>query len=111
MSLAHNILIYRKKKFLSAEDLAQLIGVTKQSVYDYEKGKHVPSKDILEKIAEALDVTVSELYAEELNKKVQQVVDKRDDVIKIITNYANSLEDKVKSLEEELAKYKNKKAH
>ncbi len=67
MKLGSNILTIRKKKNLSAEKLGEMIGVSKQAVYQYEQGKSFPGQEVLAKLADVLGVSVSDLYAEEGN--------------------------------------------
>jgi transcriptional regulator with XRE-family HTH domain len=62
VDLGANILTFRKKNSMSAEKLAQLVGVSKQMMYQYEQGKSIPRKEILAKIADTFGLTVSQLY-------------------------------------------------
>jgi transcriptional regulator with XRE-family HTH domain len=64
MGLRDNILIYREKMGLSADALGKKIGVSKQMIYQYEKGQSAPGQDKLDALAEALGVTVGQLYAD-----------------------------------------------
>lgn len=60
----------RKSKKLSQSELGNLIGQTGASIMRYEKGKRKPSKEIIEKIAEVLEVSPSTLFGwEEFDKK------------------------------------------
>lgn len=51
----------RKAKGVSQEELAVRLGVVRQTVSKWENGMSVPDADVLIKIAELLDVTVSQL--------------------------------------------------
>ena len=53
--LGGRIRFLRKYKNLSQKELADLIGVTAQTVHKYERGYRVPTADILIKIGELLD--------------------------------------------------------
>lgn len=54
--------VKRIEKMLSQSDLANKIGVTSQSVSDYERGRTLPKYENMKKIAEALDCRVGELF-------------------------------------------------
>lgn len=60
---------YRLKKGLTIEELAKSIGCTKASISLYESDDRMPSNDILQKLAEALDVSWIQLLSED-NKKL-----------------------------------------
>jgi putative transcriptional regulator len=51
---------------LTQEDLAQAIGVTRQTILAIEKGKYVPSLDLAFKIARNFNVTVEEVFQYEI---------------------------------------------
>lgn len=52
----------RIKMNLTQEELAKKIGVTKQSISDYERGRSDPSPKTMKKIAKALNSEVCELF-------------------------------------------------
>lgn len=62
--LCDNIKLYRKAKGLSQEELAVKLNVVRQTVSKWEKGLSVPDADLLIRLAEALDVPVSDLLGE-----------------------------------------------
>jgi len=63
----------RKKKGLSALDLANKIGVAPASYYRYEKGEQALSDEILNKLADILGVTVDQILGrEELDEEPQK---------------------------------------
>ena len=63
----------RKKKGLSALDIANKIGVTPASYYRYEKGEQTLSAEILAKLADAMGVTADQILGrEEINGKQQE---------------------------------------
>ena len=47
----------RKRKKLTQDDVAQMIGVSRTSYLKYEKGTHEPDYDTLEKIAELFELS------------------------------------------------------
>lgn len=59
--LGENISKLRKKKGLSQETLAQYLNVVRQTISKWEKGLSVPDAEMLNSIAEVLEVPVSTL--------------------------------------------------
>jgi len=55
----------RVEKGLSQEELAEHIGVTRQTIGLIEKGKYNPSLNLCISIAKALDKTLNDLFWEE----------------------------------------------
>lgn len=51
----------RQKRGLSQGQLADLIGVAQQHVSRWENGKHRPSIDTVQKLAEILNCNISDL--------------------------------------------------
>lgn len=64
MSMGKNIACFRKCKGYTQEELGQKIGVTNQAVSKWESETSMPDIMILPKIANALDVTLDDLFAE-----------------------------------------------
>lgn len=66
-----NIKKYRKKKRISQEEMAVKLNVVRQTVSKWENGLSVPDADILIRIAELLEVSVSQLLGmeESINTK------------------------------------------
>ncbi len=60
--LGMRIRYLRKKKGLSQEDLALDSGINKNYLSDLERGMRNPTVNILEKLAVALEVSLSELF-------------------------------------------------
>ena len=61
MVIGENIRRTRKYKGLTMKELGKAIGISEQGVGNYERGDREPSIDIINKIAAALDVSVTEL--------------------------------------------------
>lgn len=61
MKFEKNLMLLRKRKGLSQEDLAMIVGVSRQTIYTWEGGLNHPNILMLKKIASALDVTTDEL--------------------------------------------------
>lgn len=52
----------RRNNDLTQERLAELLGVSVEFVSNMERGVNAPSFETIEKIAQAFDLTVSELF-------------------------------------------------
>jgi len=52
---------YRNEKGLTQEDLAEKVGVSRVYIGYVEQGRNTPSLEILEKIAKALNVKMTEI--------------------------------------------------
>ena len=63
--LQENIKNFRKERGLTQEELAIRVNVVRQTVSKWEKGQSVPDAELLQKIAEVLEVTVSQLLGQE----------------------------------------------
>ena len=63
--LQENIKNFRKERGLTQEELAIRVNVVRQTVSKWEKGQSVPDADLLQRIAEVLEVSVSQLLGEE----------------------------------------------
>lgn len=59
----------RKEKSMTQEELAIKVHVARQTVSKWEKGLSIPDVDLLQRIAEALDVEVSELLGAQIPKE------------------------------------------
>lgn len=70
-TLISNIKRLRKSRKLTQEQLAALLGYTKQNISNWERGKNFPSKADIEKLAEILGVKPNALL-DEHEKKLQQ---------------------------------------
>ena len=63
--LQENIKYFRKERGLTQEELAIRVNVVRQTVSKWEKGQSVPDADLLQKVAEVLEVTVGQLLGQE----------------------------------------------
>lgn len=59
---ANRLKIERENKGLSQVDLADRLGVSKQTIYKYEKGIAIPSVDTLVEIANIFDCSMDYLF-------------------------------------------------
>lgn len=64
-----NLKRIRTQKGFTQEELAIRINVVRQTVSKWEKGLSVPDADALQRIADVLDVNVSELLGADYNKE------------------------------------------
>ena len=64
MSMGKNIAYFRKSKGYTQEELGSKLGVTNQAVSKWESETSMPDVMILPRIANALDVTLDDLFAE-----------------------------------------------
>lgn len=57
-----NIKTYRTIKELTQEDLANRVGVRRETIMRLENAKYNPSLELAVKISKALDTTIEELF-------------------------------------------------
>jgi len=70
-----NIAYYRKLRGLSQEDLAQKVGVKQPHISRIENGDDGPPLRLFKDIADALDVSLADLFSEQMSKAALMVVD------------------------------------
>ncbi len=58
----NNVHIYRKKNKWTQEDLAKIVGVTRQTIISIEQGKYVASLSLALKLAKIFNVKVEDLF-------------------------------------------------
>lgn len=61
MDIGKKIKYIRTEKGITQKELASKLGTSQQNLAQYENGKRNPKLETVRKIAEALDVTISEL--------------------------------------------------
>ena len=69
MELGSNLFNARKKSGLSQEAVAEKLGVSRQTISKWEKNLSVPDADTLIRLAEILEVSVSELLGTNIAKE------------------------------------------
>jgi Zn-dependent peptidase ImmA (M78 family)/DNA-binding XRE family transcriptional regulator len=69
--IAGNMIRYRKALRLSQERLAEMAGVTRQSINNYEKGKTLPDSKTLSDVAYVLGVSLDDLLCPEGDEQLQ----------------------------------------
>ncbi|MEY8000066.1 helix-turn-helix transcriptional regulator [Clostridium sp. Mt-5] len=60
--MKNNIKKYRKKYKLTQEELAKVVGVTRQTIIAIENDKYNPTLELAMNLAKYLDVSVEELF-------------------------------------------------
>jgi putative transcriptional regulator len=60
--MKNKIKVFRAMHDLTQEDLAKIVGVTRQTILAIEKGKYVPSLDLAFKIARHFKVNIEEVF-------------------------------------------------
>ena len=60
--MKNKIKVFRAMHDLTQEDLANAIGVTRQTILAIEKGKYVPSLDLAFRIARRFNVPIEEVF-------------------------------------------------
>ena len=63
--MKNKIKVYRAMQNLTQEDLANAIGVTRQTILAIEKGKYVPSLDLAFRISRYFNVDVEDVFSYE----------------------------------------------
>jgi len=72
-SLGNNFKRIRINRNLTQKELAEKSGITRESVGNYERGDRIPPADILEKIANALEISLAPLLWDE-NKFIKDLL-------------------------------------
>ena len=62
MALSTNLKEYREAKGLKQADLAELVGVRRETIVNLEKGKYNPSLKLAMDISKVFHTTVEELF-------------------------------------------------
>lgn len=84
--LSKNLKIFRERKGLTQENVAEALNVVRQTISKWEKGISVPDADMLIRLAEVLDVSVSELIGSDVTDE------KNEDMIAVeLARVANQL--------------------
>ena len=67
-----NLKTIRKNKGITQEELATKLNVVRQTISKWEKGLSVPDSDLLIRLAEILEVNVSQLLGSKVEEKQDQ---------------------------------------
>jgi putative transcriptional regulator len=60
--MKNKIKVFRAMNDLTQEDLAQAIGVTRQTILAIEKGKYIPSLELAFRISRHFKVNIEEVF-------------------------------------------------
>jgi putative transcriptional regulator len=60
--MTNNLKVQRAVKAISQEDLAKIIGVSRQTINALEKGKYIPSTVLSLKIAKFFQLNLEEIF-------------------------------------------------
>jgi putative transcriptional regulator len=60
--LNNTLKVQRAKKDLTQEQLAELVGVTRKTINTIENRKYIPSTYLALRLAQALEISVDELF-------------------------------------------------
>ena len=66
MAVGDNIKKYRELRGFSVDDLAELTGIKRANIYNWEAHKHKPDIDSLITLSKRLDITINELLGENI---------------------------------------------
>ena len=97
LPIARNLRKYREEAELSIEDFANMLNITPDDLLDLERGKVIPSRDLMVEFCRILNIPESELIkADDFSRNVEEVellelVEQRNMVIRgtlsILDNY------------------------
>ncbi|NCD25382.1 MAG: helix-turn-helix domain-containing protein [Deltaproteobacteria bacterium] len=79
INLTCNLKALRQARGMSQSQLAELIGVKRQAIYDIETGKYTPNTALALRLAKYLQCTVEDLFVEEVGG--EEAVTLVDDVV------------------------------
>ena len=85
MNIGTTIREYRLQKNMSQGDIEKRTGLLRCYLSRVENGHTVPSLDTLQKIARALDLQLSQFFAEELVSKEMSSLNLNEDEIRFLT--------------------------
>lgn len=90
----------RESKKMNQQELADALGITRQSVSNYETGKRMPNKEMLEIIADYFNVDMNFLYGKTLVKNkyrdlknIKEPEDETSEKVKVLAREAGDLSD------------------
>lgn len=84
MSIGENIKKTRKKLGLTQKSLAEKANISRSYLADVENNRYNPSIDVLNKIANALELTAQQLLKDDIDEKDD--IDKLEEDLQILFN-------------------------
>ena len=96
MTFGERIVYFREKRGLSQKALAELIGITANRLYYYEKDKRQPDVALIKAIAKALAITGDDLLGTEwANEKAPETevseAQEKSSIVSALTNMLQSV--------------------
>lgn len=83
MDFGDNMMLIRKKKGLSQADLGKLIGTSGDVIGRYERGDIKPSIEVVQKIADALEVSIDYLVGKTSILLDKQTLDRIENIAQL----------------------------
>jgi len=83
MDFGDNIMLIRKKKGFSQADLGKLIGTSGDVIGRYERGDIKPSIEVVQKIADALEVSIDYLVGKTSILLDKQTIDRIENIAQL----------------------------
>ena len=78
MNLGNSLFHARKRRGLSQEDVAEKLGVSRQTISKWEKNYSVPDAEVLVKLADVLEVQTSQLLGVKADSDAQTTEEKQN---------------------------------
>lgn len=91
MFFGENLREFRKSKSLTQNELAKIVGVSRQAIASYESQRREPCIDVLIKLANSLNVSIDKLVGRQeysIRKNIETI---KENILKLIGDF--SLED------------------
>lgn len=108
MNLGDNMMLLRKKKGFSQAELGKKIGTSGDVIGRYERGDIKPSIDVVEKIADVLDVSIDYLIGKSKIELDSQAVKRLEDISSLPDDNKNFV---IHLIDMALRDFKTKKAY
>ncbi len=90
MSLGNNLFHARRKKGLSQEDVAEKLGVSRQTISKWETDETLPDIRQAKKLSTLYDLSLDELIEYNIDEKeIQDMIDKTSDEVSEKINWTN----------------------
>lgn len=105
MNIGDNLKKIRKNKKMTQEDFGKLVGLSTNTVQRYELGKRQPTIETINKIAEALGVSINELIDSDYDKSKYELEKSLLEGSSNISNLVTSFENAAK--EESIKAFRN----
>ena len=78
MNLGNSLFHARKRRGLSQEDVAEKLGVSRQTISKWEKNYSIPDAEVLVKLADVLEVQTSQLLGVKADSDAQTTEEKQN---------------------------------